>query len=208
MGAFSGLSERLSHIFSKLKDKGRLTELEVKTAMREIRIALLEADVNYLVVKNFVSRVSEKAVGEDILKGLNPTQQVIKIVNDELGATMGGTFSKIEISPKPPTIILMCGLQGSGKTTMCGKLAVMLRKQGKNPLLVACDIYRPAAIKQLQVVGKNANVPVFEMGQVDVKKIAKEALKVAASNNNDVVIVDTAGRQPITQLLMGEINGL
>ena len=208
MGAFSGLSERLSHIFSKLKDKGRLTELEVKTAMREIRIALLEADVNYLVVKNFVSRVSEKAVGEDILKGLNPTQQVIKIVNDELVATMGGTFSKIEISPKPPTIILMCGLQGSGKTTMCGKLAVMLRTQGKNPLLVACDIYRPAAIKQLQVVGKNANVPVFEMGQVDVKKIAKEALKVAASNNNDVVIVDTAGRLHIDEQLMDEIMGL
>lgn len=208
MGAFSGLSERLSHIFSKLKDKGRLTELEVKTAMREIRIALLEADVNYLVVKNFISRVSEKAVGEDILKGLNPTQQVIKIVNDELVATMGGTFSKIEISPKPPTIILMCGLQGSGKTTMCGKLAVMLRKQGKNPLLVACDIYRPAAIKQLQVVGKNANVPVFEMGQVDVKKIAKEALKQAASNNNDVVIVDTAGRLHIDDQLMDEIKGL
>ena len=208
MGAFSGLSERLSHIFSKLKDKGRLTELEVKQAMREIRIALLEADVNYLVVKNFIARVSEKAVGEDILKGLNPTQQVIKIVNDELVATMGGSFSKIEISPKPPTIILMCGLQGSGKTTMCGKLAVMLRKQGKNPLLVACDIYRPAAIKQLQVVGKNANVPVFEMGQVDVKKIAKEALKQAASNNNDVVIVDTAGRLHIDEQLMDEIKGL
>ena len=208
MGAFSGLSERLSHIFSKLKDKGRLTELEVKQAMREIRIALLEADVNYLVVKNFIARVSEKAVGEDILKGLNPTQQVIKIVNDELIATMGGTFSKIEISPKPPTIILMCGLQGSGKTTMCGKLAVMLRKQGKNPLLVACDIYRPAAIKQLQIVGKNANVPVFEMGQVDVKKIAKEALRQAESNNNDVVIVDTAGRLHIDEQLMDEIKGL
>lgn len=208
MGAFSGLSERLSHIFSKLKDKGRLTELEVKQAMREIRIALLEADVNYLVVKNFIARVSEKAVGEDILKGLNPTQQVIKIVNDELIATMGGSFSKIEISPKPPTIILMCGLQGSGKTTMCGKLAVMLRKQGKNPLLVACDIYRPAAIKQLQIVGKNANVPVFEMGQVDVNKIAKEALKQAATNNNDVVIVDTAGRLHIDEDLMDEIKGL
>lgn len=208
MGAFSGLSERLSHIFSKLKDKGRLTELEVKQAMREIRIALLEADVNYLVVKNFIARVSEKAVGEDILKGLNPTQQVIKIVNDELIATMGGSFSKIEISPKPPTIILMCGLQGSGKTTMCGKIAVMLRKQGKNPLLVACDIYRPAAIKQLQIVGKNANVPVFEMGQVDVKKIAKEALKQAAANNNDVVIVDTAGRLHIDDDLMDEIKGL
>lgn len=208
MGAFSGLSERLSHIFSKLKDKGRLTELEVKQAMREIRIALLEADVNFAVVKNFINRVSEKAVGEDILKGLNPTQQVIKIVNDELIATMGGTYSKIEISPKPPTVILMCGLQGSGKTTMCGKLAVMLRKQGKNPLLVACDIYRPAAIKQLEIVGKNANVPVFQMGQIDPQKIVKGALAEAEKSGNDVMIVDTAGRLHIDEKLMDEIRGL
>lgn len=208
MGAFSGLSDRLSHIFSKLKDKGRLTDLEVKQAMREIRIALLEADVNFSVVKNFIGRVSEKAVGEDILKGLNPTQQVIKIVNDELIATMGGTSSKIEIASKPPTIILMCGLQGSGKTTMCGKLAVMLRKQGKNPLLVACDIYRPAAIKQLQIVGKNANVPVFEMGQIDPQKIVKGALEQAQKASNDVIIVDTAGRLHIDETLMGEIEGL
>ena len=208
MGAFSSLSDRLSHIFSKLRDKGALTELEVKQAMREIRIALLEADVNFAVVKDFVAKVSEKAVGESVLKGLNPTQQVIKIVNEELIAMMGGTSSKIEISPKPPTIILMCGLQGSGKTTMCGKLAVMLRKQGKNPMLVACDIYRPAAIKQLQVVGKDAGVPVFEMGQVDPQKIVKGALEQAEKNNNDIVIVDTAGRLHIDEKLMDEISGL
>ena len=171
MGAFSGLSDRLSHIFSKLRDKGKLSELEVKQAMREVRVALLEADVNFSVVKQFVNNVSQKAVGDDILKGLNPTQQVIKLVNEELIAIMGTSHSKIEIADKPPTIILMCGLQGSGKTTMCGKLAVMLRKQGKKPMLVACDIYRPAAIKQLQVVGKNANVPVFEMGQIQPNKI-------------------------------------
>lgn len=208
MGAFSGLSDKLNHIFSKLKDKAKLSELEVKQAMREVRIALLEADVSFKVVKDFVNKVSEKAVGEDILKGLNPVQQVIKIVNDELIEIMGGTHSKIEIADKPPTVILMCGLQGSGKTTTCGKLAVMLRKQGKNPLLVACDIYRPAAIKQLQIVGKNANVPVFEMGQIDPQKIVKEALKQAQSNSNDVMIVDTAGRLHIDEELMDEIKGL
>lgn len=208
MGAFSGLSEKLNHIFSKLKNKGKLTELEVKQAMREVRIALLEADVNLTVVKEFINNVSQKAVGDDILKGLNPTQQVIKIVNEELIRIMGGTHSKINIADKPPTIILMCGLQGSGKTTMCGKLAVMLRKQGKNPLLVACDIYRPAAIKQLQVVGKNANVPVFEKGQINPQKIVKEALKEAEHNGNDVLIVDTAGRLHIDEELMDEIKGL
>ena len=208
MGAFSSLSEKLSHVFSKMKNKGKLTDLEVKQAMREIRIALLEADVNFDVVKKFISTVSEKASGEDILKGLNPTQQVIKIVNDELTALMGGTNSKIEITPKPPTIILMCGLQGSGKTTMCGKLGYMLKKQGKKPLLVACDIYRPAAIKQLQVVGHTAGVPVFEMGQIDPQKIVKEALKEAEKNQNDIVIVDTAGRLQIDEKLMDEIAGL
>lgn len=208
MGAFSGLSEKLNHIFSKMKNKGKLTELEVKQAMREVRIALLEADVNLTVVKEFINNVSQKAVGDDILKGLNPTQQVIKIVNEELIRIMGGTHSKINIADKPPTIILMCGLQGSGKTTMCGKLAVMLRKQGKTPLLVACDIYRPAAIKQLQVVGKNANVPVFEKGQINPQKIVKEALKEAEHNGNDVVIVDTAGRLHIDDELMDEIKGL
>ena len=208
MGAFSSLSEKLSHVFSKLKNKGKLTDLEVKQAMREIRIALLEADVNFDVVKKFINTVSEKASGEDILKGLNPTQQVIKIVNEELTALMGGTNSKIEIAPKPPTIVLMCGLQGSGKTTMCGKLGYMLKKQGKKPLLVACDIYRPAAIKQLQVVGHTAGVPVFEMGQIDPQKIVKEALKEAEKNQNDIVIVDTAGRLQIDEKLMDEIAGL
>lgn len=208
MATFSGLSERLSHIFSKLKNKGKLTELEVKQAMREVRIALLEADVNFGVVKQFIANVTEKAIGDDILKGLNPTQQVIKVVNDELIAIMGGTHSQIKIADKPPTVILMCGLQGSGKTTMCGKLAVMLRKQGKKPMLVACDIYRPAAIKQLQVVGKSANVPVFEMGQVDPQKIVKNALKEAEKLGHDVMIVDTAGRLHIDETLMDEIAGL
>ena len=208
MGAFSSLSEKLSHVFSKMKNKGKLTDLEVKQAMREIRIALLEADVNFDVVKKFISTVSEKASGEDILSGLNPTQQVIKIVNEELTALMGGSNSKIEIAPKPPTIILMCGLQGSGKTTMCGKLGYMLKKQGKKPLLVACDIYRPAAIKQLQVVGHTAGVPVFEMGQIDPQKIVKEALNEAEKNQNDIVIVDTAGRLQIDEKLMDEIAGL
>ena len=208
MGAFSSLSEKLSHVFSKMKNKGKLTDLEVKQAMREIRIALLEADVNFDVVKKFIATVSEKASGEDILSGLNPTQQVIKIVNEELTALMGGENAKIEIAPKPPTIILMCGLQGSGKTTMCGKLGYMLKKQGKKPLLVACDIYRPAAIKQLQVVGHTAGVPVFEMGQIDPQKIVKEALKEAEKNQNDIVIVDTAGRLQIDEKLMDEIAGL
>ena len=208
MGAFSGLSERLSHIFSKLKDKGKLTELEVKGAMREVRIALLEADVNLSVVKQFINNVSEKAVGEQVLKSLSPAQQVIAIVKDELTAVMGGTSSKLKVADKPPTIILMCGLQGGGKTTMCGKLAVMLRKQGKKPMLVACDIYRPAAIKQLQVVGKNADVPVFEIGQIDPQKIVKGALKEAESKGCDTLIVDTAGRLHIDDQLMDEIAGL
>ena len=208
MGAFSGLSERLSHIFSKLKDKGKLTELEVKSAMREVRIALLEADVNLSVVKQFINNVSEKAVGEQVLKSLSPAQQVIAIVKDELTAIMGGDSAKLKVADKPPTIILMCGLQGGGKTTMCGKLAVMLRKQGKKPLLVACDIYRPAAIKQLQVVGKSADVPVFEMGQIDPQKIVKGAIQEAESKGYDTLIVDTAGRLHIDDKLMDEISGL
>lgn len=208
MGAFSGLSDRLSHIFSKLRDKGKLTELEVKSAMREVRIALLEADVNIGVVKQFINSVSEKAVGEQVLKSLSPAQQVISIVKDELTAVMGGTSSKLSVADKPPTIILMCGLQGGGKTTMCGKLAVMLRKQGKKPMLVACDVYRPAAIKQLQIVGKNADVPVFEMGQIDPQKIMKGALKEAEASMCDTLIVDTAGRLHIDDQLMDEIAGL
>lgn len=207
MGAFSGLSERLNHIFSKLRNKGKLSEMEVKQAMREVRIALLEADVNYTVVKEFIAKVSEKAVGEEILNSLTPVQQVIKIVNEQLVATMGD-YQKLAVADKPPTVIMMCGLQGAGKTTMCGKLGALLKKQGKKPLLVACDIYRPAAIKQLQVVGQNAGVPVFEMGQVAPEKIVKKALAEAEHNLNDVVIIDTAGRLHIDEQLMGELKTL
>lgn len=208
MGAFSGLSDRLSHIFSKLKNKGKLTELEVKQAMREVRIALLEADVNLAVVKSFIQKVSEKAVGEDILNSLTPAQQVIKVVNDELIELMGSTHTKLKVSDKPPTVIMMCGLQGAGKTTMCGKLSYMLKRQGKRPMLVACDIYRPAAIKQLEVVGKNADVPVFQMGQISPVKIVKESLKEAERLNLDTVIVDTAGRLHIDEKLMNELKEL
>ena len=161
MALFSSLSERLNHIFSKLTKRGKLTELEIRTAMREVRIALLEADVNIKVAKQFIAEVSEKAVGQQVLDSLNPAQQVIKIVNDELIALMGSGNAKLEVSSKPPTVILMCGLQGAGKTTLCGKLALQLKKQGKKPLLVACDIYRPAAIDQLKVVGGKANTEVF-----------------------------------------------
>jgi signal recognition particle subunit SRP54 len=208
MGLFENLSDRFNHIFSKLKNRGKLSELEIKQAMREIRIALLEADVNFNVVKEFVSAVSEKALHEDILKSLTPAQQVVKIVNDELTALMGSTHSKLAVSPKPPTIYMMCGLQGSGKTTMCGKLARFLKKQGKNVLLVACDIYRPAAIKQLAVVGEKVGAPVFEMGQTKPEKIAKEAVRFAEKNGHDTVIIDTAGRLHIDGELMDELVGL
>ena len=161
MGAFTGLSEKLNHIFSKMAARGKLTELEIKGAMREVRIALLEADVNLFVAKDFIAKVSEKAVGQEILKSLTPAQQVIKIVNEELTALMGASNVKLNASPKGSTVIMMCGLQGAGKTTACGKLALLLKKQGKKVLLVACDIYRPAAITQLQVVAKNAGVDVF-----------------------------------------------
>ncbi len=208
MGAFEGLSEKLNHIFSKLKNKGALTELEIKQAMREVRIALLEADVNFAVVKAFIAKVGEKAVGEEILRSLTPVQQVVKIVNEELTALMGSTHSKLEVAARPPTIILMCGLQGSGKTTMCGKLGMMLKKQGKNPLLVACDIYRPAAILQLKKVGEKAGVAVFEKGQIAPLKILKEALQVADSKGHDTVIIDTAGRLHIDDALMNELSEL
>jgi len=208
MGLFENLSDRFNHIFSKLKNRGKLSELEIKQAMREIRIALLEADVNFNVVKEFVSAVSEKALHEDILKSLTPAQQVVKIVNDELTALMGSTHSKLAVSPKPTTIYMMCGLQGSGKTTMCGKLARFLKKQGKNVLLVACDIYRPAAIKQLAVVGEKVGAPVFEMGQTKPEKIAKEAVRFAEKNGHDTVIIDTAGRLHIDGELMDELVGL
>ena len=206
MAAFSSLSEKLGHIFSKLKNKGKLSELEVKQALREVRVALLEADVNFTVVKNFVQRVSDKAVGEKIFESLTPDQQVIKIVNDELIALMGSTQSKLTFSDKKVSVYLMCGLQGSGKTTMCAKLALMLKKQGKNPLLAACDVYRPAAIKQLQVMGEKVKVPVFEMGQGNPVKIAESAVKHAEKNSHDVVIIDTAGRLHIDDELMKELE--
>ena len=206
MGTFSSLGEKLNHVFSKLTKRGKLTELEIKQAMREIRIALLEADVHIKVAKDFINTVSEKAVGQEIIKSLNPTQQVIKIVNEELIALMGGSNSRLEVSPKPPTIIMMCGLQGAGKTTLCGKLAFMLKKQGKKPLLVACDVYRPAAIKQLQVVGGQAGVEVFEMGQGKPVEISNKALQHAAKFGFDTVIIDTAGRLQIDEDLMHELE--
>ena len=189
-----------------MREKGKLTDLEIKQAMREIRNALLEADENFQVVRVFINRVSEKASGKDILKGLNSTQQVIKIVNDELIALMGSTHSKLAVADRPPTIIMMCGLQGAGKTTMCGKLAGMLKKQNKKVMLAACDVYRPAAIKQLQVVGGKVNVPVFEEGQINPVKIAKDALDEAKRQGADVLIIDTAGRLHIDEQLMEELQ--
>ena len=206
MALFASLSERLNHIFSKLTKRGKLTELEIKTAMREVRVALLEADVNLKVAKQFIAEVSEKAVGQEILSSLNPAQQVIKIVNEELIALMGSKNAKLEVAPKPPTVIMMCGLQGAGKTTLCGKLAVLLKKQGKKPLLVAGDIYRPAAITQLQVVGKNAGVEVFEKGTQSPVKTAKQAIEYAPTMGYDTVIVDTAGRLQIDETLMRELE--
>ncbi len=208
MGAFSSLSERLNHIFSKLTKRGRLTELEIKTAMREVRVALLEADVNVKVAKQFCADVSEKAVGQEIIKSLNPAQQVIKIVNDELIALMGSSNQKLTVAPKPPTVIMMCGLQGAGKTTLCGKLAVNLKKGGKKPLLVACDIYRPAAINQLKVVGKNAGAEVFEKGTQNPVKTAQQAVEYAKSMGFDTVIIDTAGRLEIDEALMHELENI
>ncbi len=208
MAVFSGLSEKLNHIFSKLTKHGRLTELEIKTAMREVRIALLEADVNISVVKEFVNKVSERAVGQEILKSLSPTQQVIKIVNEELINLMGSQNAKLNVSPKPPTVIMMAGLQGAGKTTLCGKLALSLKKQNKKPLLVACDVYRPAAINQLKVVGEKAGVQVFEKGQGNPVKIAKEGVKHAISLGFDTVIIDTAGRLQIDETLMKELEDI
>ena len=208
MGAFSSLSDRLNHIFSKLTKRGRLTELEIKTAMREVRVALLEADVNVKVAKQFCADVSEKAVGQEILKSLNPAQQVIKIVNDELIALMGSSNQKLNVSPKPPTVIMMCGLQGAGKTTMCGKLAVNLKKSSKKPLLAACDIYRPAAINQLKVVGKNAGAEVFEKGTQDPVRTAQQAVEYAKSMGFDTVIIDTAGRLEIDEALMQELENI
>lgn len=208
MAVFQGLSEKLNHIFSKMTKKGRLTELEIKQAMREVRIALLEADVNLNVAKDFIAKVSEKAVGQEILKSLSPAQQVIKIVNEELTELMGATNSKLIVSPEPPTVIMMCGLQGAGKTTLCGKLAVHLKKQGKKPLLAACDVYRPAAINQLKIVGEKAGADVFEKGQGNPVRIAEEAVEHAKKYGYDTVIVDTAGRLHIDEALMEELENI
>ena len=204
--AFEGLTDKLQGVFKKLGSKGRLTEQDVKAAMREVRMALLEADVNYKVVKDFVARVAERAVGEDIVKSLTPGQQVIKIVNEELTGLMGGSSARLTYSPQNPTIYMLCGLQGAGKTTMAGKLGYMFKRQGKKPLLVACDVYRPAAIQQLKVVGEAAGVEVFERGQTDPVEIAKAAIEHARYYGRDMVIIDTAGRLHIDEKLMQELR--
>ena len=206
MALFSGLSERLNHIFSKMTKRGKLTELEIKEAMREIRVALLEADVNFLVAKDFIKDVSEKAVGEEIIKSVTPGQQVVKIVNDELIKLMGSTQSKLDLSGTPPVVIMMCGLQGAGKTTMCGKLGAYLKSQGKKSLLIAGDIYRPAAIEQLKIVGKQAGCEVFEKGTQNPVKTVKQGLEYAKKNDFSVVIIDTAGRLHINEELMQELE--
>ncbi len=203
---FQSLVEKMSNAFSKFRNKGKLTEADVKAGMREIKLALLEADVNFKVVKEFISRVSERAVGDEVLESLLPAQHIVKIVNEELVTLMGGTNQKLNIAPKPPTVILMCGLQGSGKTTHCGKLAMMLKKQGRNPLLVACDIYRPAAITQLQVVGEKVGVQVFERGTADPAATSQEAIKHAIKYGFDTVIIDTAGRLHVDEELMAELK--
>ena len=206
--AFESLSEKLSATFKRLRSKGRLTEADIKEAMRDVRMALLEADVSYKVVKDFIARVSQRALGQDVLASLTPAQMVIKIVNEELTETMGQENAKINISPKPPTILMLVGLQGAGKTTNGAKLAAWLKKSGKRPLLVACDIYRPAAIQQLETVGGQVGVPVFQMGQVDPVDIARAAIAHAAKNGNDVLLLDTAGRLHVDETLMDELKEL
>ena len=207
--AFEGLSARLQEITRKIRGKARITESDLKEMLREVKLALLEADVNYKIVKDFIAVVQEKALGQDVLKSLTPGQQIVKVVKDELVELLGGTESKVQFTPNPPTIIMLVGLQGSGKTTTAGKLANLFRKQGKKPLLVACDIYRPAAIKQLQVVGAQLNIPVFSNEQSkDVVHIAKQAMSVAMSKLNDVIILDTAGRLQIDQELMQELKNV
>ncbi|SHL03100.1 signal recognition particle subunit FFH/SRP54 (srp54) [Selenomonas ruminantium] len=206
---FESLSDRLQETFKKLRGHGKLTEDDVNEAMREVRMALLEADVNFKVVKNFIKTVKERAIGQDILETLTPAQVVVKIVDEELTNLMGGTQSRINMSPNPPTIIMMAGLQGAGKTTSAGKLGLSLKKQGKRPLLVACDIYRPAAIKQLQVVGKQLDIPVFSMEQgTDAVTIAKSSIAYSQSHANDVIIIDTAGRLQIDEALMQELRDI
>ena len=206
--AFEGLTEKLSAAFKKLRGKGRLSEADVKESMREIRLALLEADVSYKVVKDFIKRVTERAVGADVLESLTPAQMIVKIVNEELTALMGSDNQKIRMASQPPTIVMMVGLQGAGKTTNTGKLAGLFKKQGKNPLLCACDIYRPAAIKQLQVVGSQVGVPVFEMGQTNPVDVAKAAIAHAVRHGNDMVFLDTAGRLHVDEALMDELKNI
>lgn len=207
--AFESISSKLQEITRKLKGKARITETDLKEMLREVKLALLEADVNYKIVKEFINTIQEKALGQDVLKSLTPGQQVIKIVKDELVELLGGTDSKINFAPNPPTVIMLVGLQGSGKTTTAGKLANIIRKQGKKPLLVACDVYRPAAIKQLQVVGAQLNIPVYSNESTkNVVQIAKQAINTAISKLNDVVILDTAGRLQIDEELMNELKSL
>ncbi len=206
--AFEGLSQKLTNAFKKLRNKGKLTEADVKEAMREVRLALLEADVNFKVAKDFTNRVTERAVGQDVMESLTPAQMVIKIVNEELTDLMGAESARIEFNSKPPTIIMLCGLQGAGKTTHAAKLGKWFREQNHRPMLVACDIYRPAAIEQLKVVGAKAEVPVFEMGTANPVKIAKEAIKHAKDYGNDIVILDTAGRLHIDEQLMQELKDI
>ena len=207
--AFEGLTEKLSTAFKKLRNKGRLTEADVKEAMREIRLALLEADVSYKVVKDFVKSVTEKAVGSEVLESLTPAQAIVKIVNQELVNLMGGDSTKITIASQPPTVVMMVGLQGAGKTTNAAKLAGLMRKQnGKRPLLVACDIYRPAAIQQLEVVGKQLDIPVFQMGQENPVTIAQAAIEHAKKHGNDMVFLDTAGRLHVDEELMDELKAI
>ena len=203
---FQSLTEKLSAAFKKFRSKGKLTEADVKAGMREIKLALLEADVSFKVVKEFINKVSERAVGSEVLESLLPAQQIVKIVNEELTAVMGGTQSKLQISPEPPTVVMMCGLQGAGKTTHAAKLALMYKKQGKRPMLVACDVYRPAAIKQLEVLGEQIGVPVFSMGTgTSPVKIAEESLRAAKDKFCDMVFIDTAGRLHIDDELMNEL---
>ncbi len=206
--AFEGLSDKLSAAFKRLRNKGKLNEADVKEAMREVRLALLEADVNYKVAKDFTNSVTQRAIGSQVLESLTPAQMVIKIVNEELTALMGGEAARLATANRPPCIVMMCGLQGSGKTTHSGKLGLMLKKQGHRPLLVACDVYRPAAITQLQVVGEKAGVPVFEMGTANPVDIAKKAVAHARDYGNDYVILDTAGRLHIDEQLMNELKNV
>ena len=205
---FEGLSEKISEVFKKLKSRGKLSESDVKDSMREVRLALLEADVNYKVAKEFTNKVTERAVGENIMQSLTPAQMVIKIVNEELTNLMGQEQTRLNLSSKSPTVIMLCGLQGSGKTTHAAKLALMLKKQGRRPLMVACDIYRPAAIKQLQVLGSQIGVHVFDMGQENPVKIACESLKYSKDYGHDIVILDTAGRLHIDEKLMTELKNI